>query len=174
MSRTVEEYMNLPYSKTILPIDENEGGGFLVEVPELGRHATCAWGATEEEALYNLKQVMKSNIEMWLQEGLHIPEPKGKKNYSGAIALRVPQSMHESLSEYAASEGVSVNSLINTCIAEKIGMVKAKITAEIMHTHYYKIGSPDAFAPRAREREKDIPMLSDENIEKFYSQARVA
>lgn len=177
MSRTVEEYMSLPYSKTILPIDENEGGGFLVEVPDLGRHATCAWGATEEEALRNLKQVMKSNIEMWLQEGLDIPEPKSKKNYSGAIALRVPPFMHEFLSEYAANEGVSLNSLINLCISEKMGMQKEKAASKVeyhYHDHYHKIGSPDIVVPRFEEQEKDIRMQSDEDFEKLYGQARVA
>lgn len=158
MSKTVEEYMSLPYSKTILPIDESEGGGFLIEVPDLGRHATCAWGATEEEALSNLKQVMKSNVEMWLKEGLDVPEPKNKKNYSGAISLRVPPYMHEFLAEFAASENVSVNSLINNCIAEKMGIQKERETSEVLY-HRHEIVNREIVASRTEAREKSANIV---------------
>lgn len=75
MTKNIEYYMSLPYKKNIYKLDIFDGGGYLAEIPDLGVCATCAWGAIEEEALHNVKLVMKSNIEMWLKEGLAIPEP---------------------------------------------------------------------------------------------------
>lgn len=177
MPKTVEEYMNLLYAKTITPINENEGGGFLVEVPDLGRSATCAWGATEEEALHNLKQVMKSNIEMWLKEGLDIPEPKIKKNYSGAIALRLPRYMHAFLAEFATNEGLSINALINNCIAEKMGIQKESNASKAMHHYHYHehqiASSQDVSALKAKAQEKSCYVSSDEKIFGEYA-AKVA
>jgi len=38
----------------------------------------------------------------------------------GALNLRLPESLHRKLSEVAAREGVSINQLINSAVAEKM------------------------------------------------------
>lgn len=145
MSKTIEEYMALPYVKTITPGDKNECGGFFAEIPDLGRNTTCAWGKTEYEALQNLEQVMRSNISMWLDEGLDIPEPQTTKSYSGSFSLRVAPYIHRFVAESAIEQGISMNALLGLWIAQKMGLEEAKNEIKIKHTHtYYKIAEAEA------------------------------
>ncbi len=37
-----------------------------------------------------------------------------------ALSLRLPESLHRKLSELAEQEGISINQLINTAVAEKM------------------------------------------------------
>jgi hypothetical protein len=37
-----------------------------------------------------------------------------------ALSLRLPESLHRKLAEVAASEGISINQLITTAVAEKM------------------------------------------------------
>jgi predicted RNase H-like HicB family nuclease len=53
---------------------------FLVEVPELP--GCMADGATQEEALANVKVIIKEWIETAQQLGREIPEPKGRLMYA--------------------------------------------------------------------------------------------
>ena len=49
---------------------------FIVEVPELP--GCMADGATIEEAIANAEVVIKEWIEVTLERGLEVPEPKGR------------------------------------------------------------------------------------------------
>lgn len=42
------------------------------------------------------------------------------------MSLRLPQSLHETLRELARKEGVSMNQLISTAVAEKIAALMAE------------------------------------------------
>lgn len=72
----VNYYMKLPYKIVIEPIPDEEGGGFEAFIPQLGRMTMTGSGDTPEEALENLRNVQETLFEMWIKEGVHIPEPE--------------------------------------------------------------------------------------------------
>ena len=62
---------------------------------------------------YKEIQNMKFKLEESQPDVTEPTEPvEPKKNYSGAISIRVPKSLHRSLVEEAVREGVSLNQLI--------------------------------------------------------------
>ena len=58
-----------------------------------------------------------------------------------ALSLRLPESLHRRLSEVAEKEGVSINQLINSAVAEK---VSALLTEEYLEARA-KLGSRSRF-----------------------------
>lgn len=58
----------------------NEDNAFIVEVPELP--GCMADGKTIEEAIANAEIVIKEWIEVTLERGLEVPEPKGRLMYA--------------------------------------------------------------------------------------------
>lgn len=132
--KTVEEYMALPYQKIINKMPEDQGGGVLIEVPLLGKYATCAWGKTEIEALQNLDKVMRSNFSSWIEDGIEIPVPDTGRQFSGKIALRVPPYLHKALFELSEVEESSMNQLLNNLLSEALGM-----RSSTEHRHYHEV-----------------------------------
>lgn len=79
------------------------------------------------------------------------------------LSLRLPESLHRKLAELAESEGISINQLINSAVAEKMA---ALLTEEYL-SERAKRGSRRKFittlakAPDAEPRETDqIPVPS--------------
>jgi antitoxin HicB len=50
-----------------------------------------------------------------------IPRPSVRDSYSGKWQMRVPRSLHRRLAERARTEGVSLNMLATTLMAEGLG-----------------------------------------------------
>ena len=48
-------------------------------------------------------------LEAALEEGIPIREPDDLESYSGQFKLRLPRSLHKSLTEHARREGISMN-----------------------------------------------------------------
>lgn len=106
----------LKYPVTIRPLTKEEGGGYLVEFPDLP--GCMADGETVEEALNEAESAMKSWIETAKSFSDSIPEPGIATKYSGQWRLRVPKSLHAALTLRAKSEGVSLNTLAAVLLAE--------------------------------------------------------
>lgn len=107
------------YQKTIRPLDEDEGGGFLAEVPDL---AGCmADGETEAEAIANAEEAIAEWIAAAREMGRDIPEPGALDRFSGKWVQRVPKSLHRKLAAEAKREGVSLNALATSLLAEGLG-----------------------------------------------------
>ncbi len=121
MKKTVDYYLNLKYKINVIEIDESEGGGYLLEMPELGRLSTCAWGETFEEARAMLLEIQRDNIKDLLAKGLEVPEPSSDAEYSGRLNLRMPKTLHKRLAEIALDEKTSINSLIINMLHECLG-----------------------------------------------------
>jgi len=64
---------------------------------------------------------MRAWIEVALEEGIPVPEPRREEEYSGKFVVRLPKSLHHKLAQIAEREGVSLNSLVNVAIAHYIG-----------------------------------------------------
>ena len=106
----------LKYPVTIRPLTKEEGGGYLVEFPDLP--GCIADGETVEEALNEAESAMKSWIKTAKSFGDPIPEPGISTKYSGQWRLRVPKRLHAALTLRAKLEGVSLNTLAAVLLAE--------------------------------------------------------
>lgn len=106
----------LKYSAMIRPLSKDEGGGYLIEIPDLP--GCMADGETIEEAFSEAESAIESWIQTAKEFGDSIPAPNISKRYSGQWRLRVPKSLHAALVMRAKREGVSLNLLAATILAE--------------------------------------------------------
>ena len=116
MKKTVDDYMNLPYT---IELHQETEEGWFVRVKELS--GCVSEGDTAEEALTMIREAMRLWLEVALAEGIPVPEPRSEEDYSGKFVVRVPRSLHRELVEEAAQEGVSLNQYINAALARSIG-----------------------------------------------------
>ena len=107
------------YPISIHPLPEKDGGGFLAEVPDLP--GCIADGATVEEALHEIVDAINSWIKTATELGDPIPKPSISSNFSGQWRMRVPKHLHAALALQAKEEGVSLNMLAATLLAEGVG-----------------------------------------------------
>jgi antitoxin HicB len=110
---------DLKYPAAIRPLSEAEGGGYMVEFPDLP--GCVADGESLEDALKNAEDALGSWIKTAEEFGDKIPEPSLPTNFSGRWQLRVPKSLHAALVLRAKQEGVSLNTLTITLLAQSIG-----------------------------------------------------
>ena len=103
--KTLNEYMSMSYKMEI--IEDQDEGGFVISYPDLPGCITC--GETIESALQNAKDAKREWIRVALEEGIEIYEPDSLEKYSGQFKLRIPKSLHRSLSMHAKEEGISMN-----------------------------------------------------------------
>lgn len=103
--KTLSDYISLPYRMEI--IEDQTEGGFVVSFPELPGCITCA--DTVEAAIANAKDAKRAWLEAALEEGIEIHEPDSLDDYSGQFKIRIPKSLHRSLSEHSKMEGISMN-----------------------------------------------------------------
>ncbi len=109
----------IDYPFEIRPLTPQEGGGFLISYSDF---SDCmSDGETVEEALANGKEALKSTIAALRARDLPIPVPNGGGIASGKFIARVPKTVHAQLTSRAKAEGVSLNALVLTFIAEGLG-----------------------------------------------------
>jgi antitoxin HicB len=109
------------YRFTVRPLSEDEGGGYLIEFPDLP--GCMSDGETIEEAIANGEDAKRCWIAAMREAGRPIPSPavEAVESYSGKWQLRAPKSLHRRLAERAKREGVSLNTLAVTLLAESLG-----------------------------------------------------
>ena len=112
---------DLPYPFTVRPLTEEDGGGWLVEFPDLP--GCMADGETVDDALREAVDAAQSWLETARAHGDPIPEPTPMdlNAWSGKWVIRTPKSLHRRLAERAKADGVSLNTLAVTLIAEALG-----------------------------------------------------
>lgn len=76
-------------------------------------------GETPEEAMANGKDALKAWLAAMREAGNAVPAPGELP--SGKFVARVPRTMHARLAERARQEGVSMNSLVSSFLAESLG-----------------------------------------------------
>jgi antitoxin HicB len=113
-SRTLGDYLKLHYPITLYPEDE---GGYTVEIKELPGCVTQ--GETLEEALEMIEDAKTAWITVNLELGNPIPLPSTERKYSGRFVVRLPSSLHQQLAEEAERNGVSLNQMVSTLLAER-------------------------------------------------------
>ena len=80
----------------------------VIEFPSLAAH-----GETQEDALREIKQVVSFVLTDLAENNEPIPEPVGKRSFSGRLVLRMPEYLHRKLALEASQQGVSLNQLLN-------------------------------------------------------------
>ena len=74
--------------------------------PLVGR---CCHGATEANVLKQLKRIVDDWIRLADKEGVVLPPPESRSEYSGRFLLRVPAPVHQALALKARAAGKSLN-----------------------------------------------------------------
>jgi antitoxin HicB len=109
----------IDYPFEIRPLSEEDGGGFLISYPDF---SDClSDGETVAEALTNGSDALKATIAALKAKALPIPQPNSGGVASGKFVARVPKTVHARLATRAKAEGVSLNTLVVTFIAEGLG-----------------------------------------------------
>jgi len=113
------------YAHIISPLSGEDGGGFLITFPDLP--GCMSDGETEAEAVENGRDAFIAVVSALADMGRDIPAPSfspddaAAPNASGKFVARVPKSIHAKLTSRAKAEGVSLNTLVLTLIAEGLG-----------------------------------------------------
>jgi antitoxin HicB len=109
----------IDYPFTVRHLSKDEGGGYLAEAFDL--NGCMADGETIEEAINNLKDAIYSWVKTAQELGDFVPPPSDDRQFSGKWVVRTPKSIHHRLVEMAKKEGVSLNTMTVSLLAEGIG-----------------------------------------------------
>ena len=113
------------YPFEIRPLTAEEGRGFLISYSDF---SDCiSDGETVDEALANGRDALKSTVTALKAKGLPVPAPNGGGVASGKFVARVPKTVHAQLTSRAKAEGVSLNALVLTFIAEGLGRRERRV-----------------------------------------------
>jgi len=142
VDKSAADYLSLPYTIQLIPEDD---GSWFVQVVELPICVSA--GETPEEAVAMIRDGMAGWIEVALEHGDHVPEPRPADSCSGKFVLRVPTSLRRDLAEAAEREGVSLNQYCNVALARVVG-----------HARSTGVGpEPELAVPEASGRRQTAP-----------------
>lgn len=106
-----------------------EDDTWVAEVPDL---PGCA-AATEDprDLMATVDDAIRSWIEGAESSGRAVPPPtRVDEDYSGRFLLRLTKTMHRQLADRARREGVSLNTLCGTALAESLGASRSRQSVE--------------------------------------------
>ena len=93
--------------------EDNECVGRCAELPGL------SWlAATPEKTLKGIRSTAKKCIKDLIQTGESIPQPITSKKYNGIFIVRASPELHRQLAIKAAEEGVSLNRIVSSKLAQ--------------------------------------------------------
>ena len=139
----------MKYSMNIIWSDNDNG--FIVTVPEFSN--LSAFGETYEEAIKSAKEAVEGYVEVLNQEREEVPAPSDLCEYSGQFRLRLTKTQHKELAFQARKEGVSLNSLILSLLAEKNAYHKVKA---LFAENVKKTTITQYIYHEARENQEDV------------------
>ncbi len=90
------------------------------ELPELS-----GLGESREEATAELSTVLELAMETFAEEGQAPPPATVRPSASGQFRLRLPRTLHAQLTHRAELEGVSLNTLAVTLLAQGVARTEA-------------------------------------------------
>jgi len=114
------DYLKLPYHITLVRDEDVEGDvAWVASVDELP--GCISQGDSAEEAAEMIREAMEAWLDVALQHGDPIPQPRRTDQYSGQFVLRIPSGLHQQLDLDARAEGVSLNQFVATLLAGAVG-----------------------------------------------------
>ncbi len=134
---------DLEYPFEIHPLSRDEGGGYAILFPDLP--GCRSDGATPEEAIVNGRDALASWLAVAQEFGDKLPTPFSAA--SGRFVQRVPRSLHAQLIGQAEAEGVSLNTLVVSLVAQGLGRRQARPRRPATHST----------RPPAREARRGAP-----------------
>ena len=120
------------YSINLAWSDEDDC--YLATIPEFPGLTTH--GDTPAEAVAEAEIAAEGFIEVYEEDGDPIPEPIKIKEYSGNLRIRLPKSLHQSLTVEAHRDGVSLNThIIHQLSAQNsIDQTAREVVKEVQRT----------------------------------------
>lgn len=109
------------YQFTVRPLSREEGGGYLVEYPDIP--GCMSDGETIEEAIANGREALRDCVDVFIESGRKLPKPGIE---AAQWRQRLPRTLYSKLTRQAENEGVSINSFVTAIIAEAIGSRMAR------------------------------------------------
>jgi antitoxin HicB len=109
------------YPFTVRRLSEQEGGGFLCEFSDVP--GVFGDGKTAMAAIKDGQKALESALMALRETGRKIPQVSGP---SGQWRMRAPRSLHQRLAARAKAEGVSLNALAVSLLAEGLGRGSGK------------------------------------------------
>jgi antitoxin HicB len=103
------------YAIVVEPLKDEDGGGWLATVPALP--GCMGDGETREAAMADALAAIEEWKDAARELGRDVPGPAAL----GQWRQRVPRSLHDKLRRLAEAEGVSLNQLVATVLAEAVG-----------------------------------------------------
>jgi antitoxin HicB len=103
------------YAIMVEPLSKEDGGGWLASIPALP--GCMGDGETEAIALADALSAIEEWKDAARQLGRDTPGPAAL----GQWRQRVPRTLHEKLKHLAVIEGVSLNQLVTSVLAEAVG-----------------------------------------------------
>jgi antitoxin HicB len=86
-----------------------------------------AIGADPADAIKELEVAIELALETYAESGERPPAPHLVGEYSGQFRLRLPKSLHQGLALRAEAEGVSLNTLVITILAQTLGSAESDV-----------------------------------------------
>lgn len=96
--------------------EDNEYVALVPEFPHLS-----ALAATPDDAVREAQVAAEAFLEDMAATGEEPPLPQMLSSFSGQLRLRMPRSLHRRLAGRARMEGVSLNTMIVSLLAESAG-----------------------------------------------------
>ena len=103
---------SLEYPFAMSPLSEDEGGGWLIEFPDLP--GCMSDGATPEEALHNGADAVRCWIEAMREAGRRIPAPS--KAAVSKRTISVSNIVYQIIAEEAEREGLNVETIADAAL----------------------------------------------------------
>ena len=131
--RDAGEFLGLEYPISLRKLKDEEGGGYLATIPQLGSKTFIADGETPLQALAALNDLCRQVIPELIAQGIKLPEPTTEASdlsqYSGSVLLRLPRHLHAALAAWAKRNGCSINKAATELLAS--GMSARSAVAEM-------------------------------------------
>lgn len=113
---TIPAFEKYPFN--VEPLPKDEGGGYAITFPDLP--GCMSDGDTVEEAIAQGREAFQVWMESVIEDGKPIPGPRGVAE-PAKFVRRLPRTLHSRLTSRASAEGVSLNALVQTYVAEGLG-----------------------------------------------------
>jgi antitoxin HicB len=95
----------------------DEDSAYMATIQEFP--GLSAFGDTPEEAVREARKAVKGFIKVYQEDNCKIPEPTTISPYSGQLRIRIPKSLHATISSEAKSENISLNTYIVNLLSER-------------------------------------------------------